>query len=100
MRGDLVIPGKARIVVRGTKPVLFGLRQAHSEATRDVQVRLEPPRVAVLSTFHYVNQGGSEFVVYRAEYGDHGLWVRPLAMFTETVEAGCRRVPRFERIGD
>ena len=34
--------------------------------TRDVQVQLEPPRVSVLSTFHYVNHGGAEFVVYRA----------------------------------
>jgi murein DD-endopeptidase MepM/ murein hydrolase activator NlpD len=58
--------GPARIVVRAARPVLFGLRQAASEASRDVQVRLEPPRVAALSTFHYINQGGAEFVVYRA----------------------------------
>lgn len=30
-------------------------------------------------------------VVYRALYGDYGLWVRPLAMFTETVN----QAPRF-----
>ncbi len=59
-------PGAARIVVRASRPVLFGLRQAESRAARDVQVRLEPPRVAVLSTHHYVNHGGAEFVVYRA----------------------------------
>ena len=29
-------------------------------------MRLEPPRIAVLSTHHYVNHGGSEMVVYRA----------------------------------
>jgi hypothetical protein len=58
--------GKARIVVRAARPVLYGLRQAESEASRDVEVRLEPPRVAVLSTFHYINHGGAEFVVYRA----------------------------------
>ena len=39
-------------------------------------------------------------VVYRAEYGDSGLWVRPAAMFAETVEHQGRTVPRFERIGD
>ena len=62
--------GPARIVVRATRPVLYGLRQAESVAERNVEVRLEPPRVAVLSTFHYVNLGGSEFVVYRATPDD------------------------------
>jgi hypothetical protein len=41
-----------------------------------VVVRLEPPRVAVLSTFHYINHGGSEFVVYRAEPADVQSGVR------------------------
>jgi hypothetical protein len=40
-----------------------------------------------------------ELVVYRALYGDHGLWVRPKAMFLGTVEAQGKRVPRFEFIG-
>ena len=58
--------GRARIVVHASRPVLWGLRQAESTAARDVQVRLQPPRVAVLSTHHYVNHGGAEFIVYRA----------------------------------
>jgi hypothetical protein len=37
-------------------------------------------------------------VLYKALYGDEGLWVRPLAMFQEDVEIGGRRVPRFERV--
>jgi hypothetical protein len=40
-----------------------------------------------------------ELVVYRQEYGDHGLWVRPRAMFLETVEVDGRIVPRFEHLG-
>lgn len=37
-----------------------------------------------------------EHVVYRQAYGDHGLWVRPRAMFQEMVTAaGGRSVPRF-----
>ena len=32
-------------------------------------------------------------VVYRQEYGDHGLWVRPAAMFAETVMVDGRAVP-------
>jgi hypothetical protein len=33
--------------------------------------------------------------VYRALYGDHGLWVRPAAMFNETVEIAGVVQPRF-----
>jgi hypothetical protein len=39
-------------------------------------------------------------VVYDALYGDLGRWVRPAAMFVETVEVSGKRVPRFARIGD
>ena len=41
-----------------------------------------------------------ELVVYRALYGDRGLWIRPVAMFTETVEQGGVSVPRFLRIDE
>jgi hypothetical protein len=36
-----------------------------------------------------------EMVVYQQEYGDHGLWVRPKAMFDESVVVEGRQVPRF-----
>lgn len=39
-------------------------------------------------------------VVYRALYGGHGLWVRPLAMFQENVELDGRSVRRFAPIDD
>ena len=39
-----------------------------------------------------------ELVVYRALYGDGGLWVRPASMWTETVERDGRVQPRFVRI--
>ena len=38
-------------------------------------------------------------VVYRPLYGEGGLWVRPLAMFTETVTHNGEPVPRFAYIG-
>jgi len=41
-----------------------------------------------------------EFVVYRALYGNRGLWIRPLAMFTESVEKEGVSVPRFSRIDE
>jgi hypothetical protein len=34
-------------------------------------------------------------VVYRALYGDHGLWVRPYAMFCENVLVDGRSIRRF-----
>jgi hypothetical protein len=36
-----------------------------------------------------------ELVLYRALYGERGLWVRPLAMFTQTVTVEGQQVPRF-----
>ncbi|WP_041706446.1 DUF1653 domain-containing protein [Pseudomonas fulva] len=36
-----------------------------------------------------------EVVVYQALYGEYGLWVRPLAMFTSQVELDGEQVPRF-----
>ena len=38
-----------------------------------------------------------ELVVYRQEYGDHGLWVRPKQMFLETVKVDGQDVPRFQQ---
>ncbi len=45
------------------------------------------------------SESQEELVVYRQEYGDHGLWVRPNAMFMETVEVNGRMVPRFKYVG-
>ena len=36
--------------------------------------------------------------LYRALYGEHGLWVRPAAMFNETVVIEGMERPRFRRI--
>jgi hypothetical protein len=52
------------------------MRNALTEATRDVQVRLDPPQASILSTFHYVNLGGAEFIVYRATPADVESGVR------------------------
>jgi len=41
-----------------------------------------------------------ELVVYRQEYGDQALWVRPLSMFLETVLIGSEQIPRFKKIAD
>ena len=40
-----------------------------------------------------------EMVVYRALYGDFGLWVRPARMWNETVERDGKTFRRFTYIG-
>ena len=41
-----------------------------------------------------------EQVVYRALYGEGGLWVRPAHMWNETVERNGETFRRFTYIGD
>jgi murein DD-endopeptidase MepM/ murein hydrolase activator NlpD len=63
-------------VVTATRPVLFGLRTREATASRDFRVALTPPRIAVVSTHHFINHGGTEFVVYRATPADVESGVR------------------------
>ena len=58
--------GPARILVTASQPVLRGIRVVENTVIKDVQVRLERPRVSVISTHHFINHGGTEVVVYRA----------------------------------
>ena len=71
-----LISGPATLRVNASRPVLRRLREVSSESSRDIQVRLTPPRVAVVSTHHYVNQGGAEMLVYRASPQDVESGVR------------------------
>ena len=58
--------GTARIAASATRASFLNLRTLTATATKDVQVRLDPPHISVVSTHHYVNRGGAEMVVYRA----------------------------------
>lgn len=40
-----------------------------------------------------------DMVVYRALYGEKGLWVRPLKMWNEVIEKDGKKLKRFEYIG-
>ncbi|HVG56004.1 MAG TPA: M23 family metallopeptidase [Vicinamibacterales bacterium] len=68
--------GPARLVIRAARPVMYGIRNVETNLTKDLQVRLEPPRVTVLSTFHFVNLGGSEFAIFRVTPDDVQSGVR------------------------
>ena len=41
-----------------------------------------------------------EMVVYRALYGERGVWVRPAAMWNETVERDGKTCRRFTKIDE
>ena len=46
------------------------------------------------------SETGEPMVVYRALYGEQGIWVRPASMWNETVERGGERVRRFTYVGE
>jgi hypothetical protein len=46
------------------------------------------------------SETGEPMVVYRALYGEGGLWVRPEAMFLDTLERDGKVLKRFEFIGE
>ena len=39
-----------------------------------------------------------DMVVYRALYGERGLWVRPAKMFFEAIERDGKRMKRFSLV--
>lgn len=41
-----------------------------------------------------------EMVVYQALYGEMGIWVRPAAMWNETVSRDGKTCPRFTYLGE
>lgn len=73
MSAGMVKPGKYRHFKGGEYEVLFTAR--HSETLE-------------------------EMVVYRALYGDGGVWVRPASMWTQQVERDGITQPRFTWQGD
>jgi hypothetical protein len=54
---------------------------------------------AILATTRH-SETLEPMTLYRALYGAHGLWVRPAAMFEETVMWEGVQQQRFTRIGD
>ena len=53
----------------------------------------------VLGIAHH-SETMEELVVYRTLYGEQGLWVRPAAMWTETIDRDGYHGPRFQYIGE
>ena len=53
----------------------------------------------VLATAHH-SETLEPMVIYKALYGDGALWVRPAAMWNETVERDGQRFRRFTYLGE
>src|SRR5262245_59386855 len=68
--------GPARILVRAARPSIFNLRTLSADVSKEIQIKLEPPTLNVVSTHHYVNHGGSELVLYRVTPPDSDSGVR------------------------
>jgi murein DD-endopeptidase MepM/ murein hydrolase activator NlpD len=68
--------GPAKVTVTATRTSFLRIRDVSTTVSKEIVVRLEPPRIAVFSTKHYLNHGGSELVVYRATPADVDSGVR------------------------
>ena len=53
----------------------------------------------VIGTAHH-SETMEEMVVYRALYGEKGVWVRPAHMWDETITRDGKTFKRFEKIED
>ena len=42
------------------------------------------------------SETGEKFVVYRALYGERGMWIRPVEMFDETIIRDGKTIKRFQ----
>ena len=46
------------------------------------------------------SETGEKMVIYRALYGERGLWVRPAAMWDEVIERDGRQYRSFTYVAD
>src|SRR5687767_8084108 len=62
--GRAVLPnvqeGAGKLRVSAARTAFGRVRTKAASAERDLEVRLKPPRIQVVSTHHYINQGGAE----------------------------------------
>jgi len=73
--GLSVQAGPAKVIVTASRKV-WGIRTVSAEVSKSLTIRLEKPRVSVVSSKHYINLGGSEMIVYRATPADAVSGVR------------------------
>ncbi len=87
--GLKVAAGPAKVIVVASRKI-WKLRTVTSQSAVETTIRLEKPRVSVVSTKHYINLGGSEMIVYRATPSD----------VVSGVKVGDIEYPGFATTGD
>ncbi len=70
----------------------------HAEIEPGIYRHFKGQRYEVIGTARH-SETQEEHVVYRALYGEGGLWVRPRAMWDEKVERDDYAGPRFVKVG-
>lgn len=65
--------------------------------TKGIYKHFKGNRYEVLDVVRH-SETQEDHVLYKALYGEGGLWIRPLDMFIETIERDGRSIKRFELI--
>lgn len=80
-----------------TKPLPPFSAAAKSLVIGAVYEHFKKQRYTILAVARH-SETLEELVVYRALYGEGGVWVRPVNMFLETVSVEGKSVPRFKLV--
>ena len=81
-------------------PTAIRLADERSKELLHGKSRKSPRNLYRLEGFAKDSETLEEMVVYRALYGEGGLWVRPAKMFFETIARDGKRMKRFELTED
>lgn len=92
-------PPLAQNLCRVTMPPMKTYRSTTEDTLKPGHYRHYKGRDYELIGVAKHSETGEQLVVYRCLYGDFDLWVRPQAMFQESVELGGETVPRFCYVG-
>lgn len=79
---------------------LEDLHMAAEKVTVGAQYEHYKGLLYIVEGFVIIEATNEVGVVYRAEYGKHIKFVRPLSSWLEIVEAAGRTVPRFAKVAD
>ena len=81
-------------------PTAIRLADERSEELLHGKSHKSPRNLYRLEGFAKDSETLEEMAVYRALYGERGMWVRPAKMFFETIQRDGKTMKRFELVED